>query len=214
MSNTRFEAGDIPTFAQNPIPNYHPTALDKMLIVGAVAGAITFSQPNYRLLPSTDDKGEVEQVYIIADRLSYLKKTVLKWEESIPVSEPSRKERLVQDFISQVISFRALDNNWNGYGAIPVSAIAAGASTTVIRLLSEKSLEQISDIFPNANGTVSFKWVNSFGEKVSLCVGVNGMSYYVAKLQQEVSFFDDIDTSPDAIAALDGEILSIVSVNV
>ena len=40
------------------------------------------------------------------------------------------------------------------------------------------------------------------------------MSYYVAKLQQEVSFFDDIDTSPDAIAALDGEILSIVSVNV
>lgn len=213
MSNTQFEAGDISTFAQNPIPNYHPTALDKMLIVGAVAGAITFAQPNYSLLPPNNDIGEVEQVYLIADRLSHLKKTVQDWKENTPVSELSGREILVQDFISQVISFRALDKNWNGYGAIPVSAVAAGASTTVIRHLSEKSLEQISDVFPNANGTVSFKWSNSFGEKVSLCVGVNGMSYYVAKLQQEVSFFDDIETSPDAIAALDGEILSIVSVN-
>ena len=212
--NNKFDAGDLPAFTHPPIPVYRPTALDKMIIVGAVAGVLTFAEPDYKLLPFSKDKGDVEQVYAIADCLSQLKTSFQEWEDGSATSEQTKKERLVRDLVAQVFSFRSLDNNWDGYNAIPVSALSASATTTVIRLLSEESLAQLQDIFPNTNGTISLKWSNSFGEKVSLCVGAYDMSYYVAKLQHDVTFIDDVETSENSINALDNEILSIVSVDV
>lgn len=214
MNNNTFDAGDVPVFTRPPMPVYRSTAFDKMIIVGAVAGALTFAQPDYKLLPFSNEKGDVEQVYAIADCLSQLKTTFQKWEERSATNEQTKKENLVRDLVSQIFSFRSLDNNWDGYDAIPVSALAASATTTVIRLLSEESLEQLQDIFPNTNGTISLKWSNLFDEKVSLCVGAYDMSYYVAKLQHEVAFIDAVEISADSISALDNEIQSIVSVNV
>lgn len=213
MNDNEFVAGDIPVLS--PLPKYHPTALDKLIIIGAVAGAITFAQPdyNYDFLSSTDEREDVEQIYSIADCINQLKNSFQEWGKN-SVKESFRKDQLVQDLITQVFSFQTLKNNWNGYDAIPVSAIASSFATMIIRHLSEASLGHLFDIFPNANGTVSFKWSNSIGERISLNVGANGMSYYVAKLQHEISFLDNIDVSSDSIAVLDKEILSIISIDV
>lgn len=211
--NNSFVPGDLPSFSYPALPNYHPTVLDKVILVGAVAGAIAFAKPDYNLLPVSNEEVDIEQVYAIADCLAQLNTTYRNWENLSIAKEQNKKDILIQNLLNQVFSFRSLDNNWDGYGAIPVSALAASATSQIIHHLSEGSLDKLEDIFPNTNGSISLKWTNLFGERISLSVGAHKMSYYVAKLQHEVVFSDDIEISSDSIELLDSEILSIVSVN-
>lgn len=97
------------------------------------------------------------------------------------------------DVIQEILSFKSLENNWDGYGAIPAEIESATNVITLIDLIGEIQFCKVNDIFSNPNGTISLIWKNRLEEIISLEVGNESMSYYVEYLSKEPEFFDDIE---------------------
>lgn len=96
------------------------------------------------------------------------------------------------ELITEILSFKTLNNNWDGYGAIPLEVRSAANILTLMDLIDENVFCTVDDIYPNPNGTISLSWNNHSGETVSLEVGNETLSYYVALSSQETLFFNEI----------------------
>lgn len=97
------------------------------------------------------------------------------------------------EIIKDVLSFKSLTNNWDGFGAIPVEIESASNVINLIDLIGENEFCKVSELFPNPNGTISLIWNNKSGEMVSLDVGNKNMSYYVDLMSQKTLYFDNIE---------------------
>lgn len=115
-----------------------------------------------------------------------------------------------QNLLDQLLSFKSLIHNWDGYGAIPVSARCASAAIRVINGLSDQVIEEIEDVFPNTNGSVSFKWSNRLGERFSLSVGASVLSYYCLKNGVSVEMHDDLIITDDTISSINSGVQSLL----
>jgi hypothetical protein len=89
---------------------------------------------------------------------------------------PFGKHDLLKDEIDGLTSLKL---NWDGYGAIPVLDKIAQTAKQLIGILGFSFVERISDIFPNAHGTLTMEWENSHQEKLSLEIGENNYSYFI-----------------------------------
>jgi hypothetical protein len=94
------------------------------------------------------------------------------------------------DIIKDIISFKILENNWDGYGAIPAEIESATNAVNFVSYLDEEVAGFINDVFPNPNGTISFLWENDAKERLSLEIGNNTMSYYLKLNSQKPQFFN------------------------
>ena len=72
-----------------------------------------------------------------------------------------------------------LKDNWDGYQAVAIASQAANNSKAMLNCFNENIIENISDIFPNPHGTITFEWENKEDDKMSLEVGSNTYSYFV-----------------------------------
>lgn len=79
----------------------------------------------------------------------------------------------------QVNSLLDLKQNWDGYGAIPISHSIIECAESFIACLDSTFIDKISDIFANPNGTITIEWENTSKEKISLEIGTNSYSYFV-----------------------------------
>ncbi len=78
----------------------------------------------------------------------------------------------------QIDNFVDLDDNWDGYGGIPVYPEVAKNAKKILRTLDPEYVRKITDIFPNPHGTVTIEWENNKG-KFSLEIGKSSFSYFV-----------------------------------
>lgn len=92
------------------------------------------------------------------------------------------------DIIKEILSFKALNNNWNGYGAYPLEIESATNSIVLIDLIGESLFSMVKEFYPNPNGTISFEWTNNSNEILSLEVGNKSMSYYLDLSSKETLF--------------------------
>ena len=92
--------------------------------------------------------------------------------------------------IESILSFKSLENSWDGYNAIPAGVKCAVNAIQIVNSFDTNSLEKISDIFPNPNGTINFEWENSYDEIVSLEIGKSTFSYFVALNSLETKFYN------------------------
>jgi hypothetical protein len=115
-----------------------------------------------------------------------------------------------QKLFKEICSFKSLNNNWDGYGAIPLEIESAANAIYLISSLSNYIFESIDKIFPNPHGTISIMWGNSNNETVSLEIGNNDMSYYADISGQETEFFDNIAINDSEIAKLSSFIFRII----
>lgn len=113
------------------------------------------------------------------------------------------KRRDKGEVIVEILSFKSLQNSWDGYGAVPVQIKSAANAIEIVNNLSSDSLDKISDIFPNPNGTISFQWENVAEEIISLEVGDHTFSYYVEMNSSETLYFNDVRATPEEIKNLD-----------
>jgi hypothetical protein len=97
-----------------------------------------------------------------------------------------------KDLIREIISFKALKQSWDGYNALPLEVESALNAIQLIEYIGEKSISRLEEIFPNPNGTVSFRWANEFGVNISLEVGNKTMSYYIEIEEGKPEFFNQI----------------------
>lgn len=102
------------------------------------------------------------------------------------------------EWIEKILSFKSLQESWDGFGAIPLEI---KSSTNAIKLIesvsSNYSLENLTDIFPNPHGTVSMIWENNYNEKLSLEVGNTSISYYTVLNGNSPEFFNNIEITDD-----------------
>jgi len=95
-----------------------------------------------------------------------------------------------QNIIRNILSFKSLNQSWDGFNAIPLEIDSATNTIQLIDLIGEKLFCKIKDYYPNPNGTISLEWVNNLNEKISVEVGNNSYSYFVELASKEVQFFN------------------------
>lgn len=108
--------------------------------------------------------------------------------------------------IEELIS---LNENWDGYGAIPVTSHVGENAKKFLYLLSDSEIEEISDIFPNSHGTLTFEWANNNEEKLSLEIGEKNYSYYVIFSNKKPKLIDGQDIFSN-IGEITSEINNVV----
>lgn len=111
-----------------------------------------------------------------------------------------------QIIIEQILSFKSLSNNWDGYGAIPTEIKSCSNAIKLIFKLSPSIINKISSVHPSTNGTVSFVWENNDGERVSFEIGDNNYSFYTKLNNLNPLFFKGLVSDQDLIATLEKEV--------
>ncbi len=97
----------------------------------------------------------------------------------------------------QINSFAELNDNWDGYNAIPIFEEIINITKSFIVCINDSFIDNVSDIYPNPHGTITIEWEKNENEKLSLEIGINNYSYFVqypnkpAKLQKGLSIIDD-----------------------
>lgn len=122
----------------------------------------------------------------------------------------SNIEELRKASYEQILSFKSLDNNWDGFGAIPINVRCASSALCIINYLEEPELNTIIDLFPNANGSVCIKWGNNNGERLTLSIGADVFSFYLKKNGLDVEYYDNQHINDVSASLLIGKIKSII----
>ncbi|MEX2593720.1 MAG: hypothetical protein WD426_13180 [Anditalea sp.] len=98
-----------------------------------------------------------------------------------------------KEIIYEILSFKALSNNWDGYGAIPLEIKSAANTIVLIELIGEDTFCAVTDFYPNPNGTITLTWDNKLGDIISAEIGNESMSYFVDIYGSDPLFFDNIE---------------------
>lgn len=115
-----------------------------------------------------------------------------------------------RNLTERILSFKSLQESWDGYGAIPLEIKSATNAIDFINFLSEKNvLVDPTDIFPNPHGTISFIWENLYDERLSLEIGNNSLSYYSLFNGSIPEFFNDVELIDNNIESISRKINSL-----
>jgi len=78
-------------------------------------------------------------------------------------------ELVSKDLTERILSFKSLQESWDGFGAIPLEIRSATNAINFINFLSQSNtLINPTDVFPNPHGTISMIWENLHKERLSL----------------------------------------------
>ena len=105
-----------------------------------------------------------------------------------------------QQFIDLINSFK--EDGWLENDEVIVSTESSSNAISLIKELSMASLEKIDLIYPSRNGTISVKWDNGNGSKLSLSIGEETFSYYL-KINSKPKFFNNVKISIETVNQLD-----------
>jgi hypothetical protein len=109
----------------------------------------------------------------------------------------------------EILSFKSLENSWDGYNAKPLGIKCASNAFKLLDSIGESELNKISDFYPNPNGTISFEWENDNDEIVSLEIGKDTFSYYVSFNSVDTKYFNKQKIDSGDISIFQKFILSV-----
>ncbi len=92
--------------------------------------------------------------------------------------------------IESILSFKSLNNNWDGFDSIPLEVKSASNAILLLDLVGDDLFCSVKDFYPNPNGTITFEWYNEEDEAVFLEVGNATFSYYVTFNSIETNYFN------------------------
>ena len=107
-----------------------------------------------------------------------------------------------EDILNSIEEFKNLENNWDGYGAIPLSLESAKNAKEFISSLSDEIFENFYDGYPNTHGTISFEWKNNDGHEFLIEIGNKMMSYYLILKGHKPIKEDLVEFSPKKIKTI------------
>lgn len=197
--------------ARMKTPSYSRMSLGKVLTIGTVCALITaqdYTNNTNDIASITTNVEKMEQYEAL------LEENIRGFKKVMSAIVVNNNDLVRQTLLDQLMSFKSLIHSWDGYGAIPTSARSAASAVRVMDGLSNQAIEELDDFFPNTNGSVSFKWVNALGEKLSLSVGAESFSYYCKRNGVDVEMFDDVNINRETIEKLNSDIRSVMIANV
>lgn len=95
------------------------------------------------------------------------------------------------ELIENILSFKTLNNNWDGMGAYPLEIKSCVNSLLLLDFIGDNLFGTVKDYYPNPNGTITFEWSNNQDEEIFLEVGNNTFSYYVSLNSFETKYYND-----------------------
>ncbi|UBZ15334.1 hypothetical protein LDL77_06375 [Flagellimonas marinaquae] len=126
------------------------------------------------------------------------KKNAVALTESIKIKE---------DIVREILSFKSLKDNWDGYGAIPLEIESALNAVNFIFLLDRRIKISPEDIYPNPNGTISMSWVSKNNDVLNLEIGNTSLSYYHERNNGIAEINNDVEITPENIREISKIIL-------
>jgi hypothetical protein len=90
--------------------------------------------------------------------------------------------------IKKIDEFLSLENNWDGYGAIPPSIEVANNAKELINYIPTSLFEYFDDGYPNTQGTICFEWKKD-GDELFIEIGDKSCSYLL--LQDGILLFKE-----------------------
>lgn len=113
------------------------------------------------------DAGVMEDTNVVFHKVVEMTNEIVDDEQS---DSPRMQAR------SQVLAIANFKDDWDGYGAMrPLSACLSHALDIIDD--DKFSMENLSDIYPNPNGTITFEWEND-DKEIGLELGSQEFSYY------------------------------------
>lgn len=201
-----YDLTDVQRFISEPNADFHKN-LEKqapnktgILLKGMLASFIGVSnvsateiQTANDLFSSTQEKiHQIDSNHI--DYINYL-------HDTFSIGQ-NRKNELIQ----KILAFKSLIDNWDGYGAIPSEIATATQGIELISMMSARTLNKISEIFPTTNGTIGFIWENNSNERVSFEIGANDYSFYTKLNGLTPKFFSGEISNFNWISVLEEEV--------
>lgn len=93
------------------------------------------------------------------------------WKDSVSTSKVSAKKTIAQQrFLDKLVKIERLENNWNGYGAEPLSKSLINESKKMIY-----SFAKIPQVFPTADGTLQFEYDKKDGSYLEFQLSTSEM---------------------------------------
>jgi hypothetical protein len=107
-----------------------------------------------------------------------------------------------EDVLNSIEEFSQLENNWDGYDAIPLILDSAKNAKQLISTLPEEHFANFYDGFPNTHGTISFEWKNKREEEFFIEIGDSKMSYFLTLNNQKPIKKDLVDFNLENIKTI------------
>lgn len=105
-----------------------------------------------------------------------------------------------QEIIDEINSFKEIESNWDGYGAIsPLQEVIVNCKSVIANLTDDK-VSIIEDVFPNPTGTITFEFKTYKGD-LHMEVGRTSMGYFIEIDGKDVECRDELSlNSPNSTA--------------
>lgn len=107
-----------------------------------------------------------------------------------------------ENILNSIEEFVNLENNWDGYGAIPLSLGSAKNANEFISSLSDELFENFYDGYPNTHGTISFEWKNKKDDEFFIEIGDKLVSYCLILKGHKPIKKDLIKLNPEKIKTI------------
>lgn len=138
-------------------------------------------------LDNTDNFSDYESYIISKDDISVLiqKKSLISFNQ----------------LVNDILSFQCLQNDWDGHGAFPLENKSGVNAISLLEKLGESIYQNITDYYPNPNGTLSLEWEykSSF---LGLEVGNKEFSYFFRVPNNKTSYNNQISFENQNIQTL------------
>jgi len=149
------------------------------------------------------DDFDANRTEVVKNQSDYLDFYIQKVNEfSTPLVQ---KEELIEE----ILSFKSLKENWDGYGAIPLEVKSASNSLNILNKLDFTCISKVNEIYPNTHGTVTVEFENKYSEKLHLEIGNDSFAYFIELNEIGVSFYNDLSFSDENVKELIKNIRSI-----
>lgn len=106
----------------------------------------------------------------------------------------------IEKITGEILSFISLKENWDGFGAYPLERDGAVNALSLVNSLGSDIVGNISDLYPNSHGTISFEWEGN-ASFLSLEIGNSSFSYY-KESNSGTLYYDNLELNGENISAL------------
>ena len=113
------------------------------------------------------------------------------------------------EVIMDILSFKSLSENWDGFGAIPVEVKSATNAIKLMDYIGEEVFCNVTNYYPNPNGTITFEWENDQHEILSVEVGNETFTYFIDMAKTETQFYNNLPLEPTHTQQLSKHIQTI-----
>ena len=115
-----------------------------------------------------------------------------------------------RDILLEILSFKALNQNWDGYEAIPAEVETSQNTVSLIYAIDNTVVEQITNIYPNPNGTITIEWEITEKGEIVLEVDNTGWGYYLIREGEETIYNEDLQMDYWAYQKLNADVSSLL----